>query len=96
MHFQTTIYEGCSKNNVSCTVFRGQRVQRVQNFVRSVESLLNCNNPKSCAYKYTDLGTVNITLLGVRYSTCKMTEKRAENSMEIRAYIKARSLTIWS
>ena len=35
---------------------------------------------------------VNIALSGICYTICKMTGKGAENSMEIRAYIKVRSL----
>ena len=50
---------------------------------------------------YTDLGTVNITLYGICYKLyvkqlgkelCKISGKRAENSMESRAFIKAGSL----
>ena len=40
--------------------FRGKRVQCVKNFVGLVECLLNRNISKDWAYKYIDLGTVNI------------------------------------
>ena len=34
----------------------------LKNLLRPIECLLNCNINKNCAYKYTDLGTVNIAL----------------------------------
>ena len=35
---------------------------------------------------------MNFALYGIRYTVCKMNGKRVENSIEIRAYIKARSV----
>ena len=55
-------------------------------------SIFGLRPNKNCAYKYTELGTVNIALWGIRYTICKMTGKRAENLIEIRTHIKARSL----
>ena len=57
------MYEGCSKNNVTCGGFRGKREQWVKKkLVRRVECLLNFNISKICAYRYTDLRPVNIIL----------------------------------